>query len=83
MAALALLVYSYASLQDRLYHFGVLRAIGLYRRQVLSQVVIEYTLLIVYGVLTGWWVGVLTSQLFTPFFRLTGAAGLPLPPLSQ
>ena len=81
MAALALLIYSYASLQDRLFQFGVLRAIGLYRRQVLSQVILEYSLLIAYGVLSGWWIGAVTSQLFAPFFRLTDVASIPLPPL--
>ncbi|MDQ3248832.1 MAG: ABC transporter permease, partial [Chloroflexota bacterium] len=81
MAALALLIYSYASLQDRLYQFGVLRAIGLYQRQVLGQVVIEYLLLILFGVASGWWIGAATSQLFSPFFRITGQAGVPLPPL--
>ncbi len=81
MAALALLIYSYASLQDRLYQFGVLRAIGLYKGQVLTQVIIEYLLLILFGVASGWWIGAATSQLFSPFFRVGGQPGIPLPPL--
>ena len=81
MAALALLIYSYASLQDRLYQFGVLRALGLYRRQILSQVTLEYILLIAYSILTGWWIGAAAAELFTPFLRITDVAGVPLPPL--
>ncbi len=81
MAVLALLIYSYASLQERLYQFGVLRAIGLRKRQVLSQVVIEYGILILFGALAGWWIGVQTVQLFAPFFRITGVSEIALPPL--
>ena len=81
MAVLALLIYSYASLQERLYQFGVLRAIGLRKRQVLSQVVLEYGILILFAALAGWWIGVQTVELFAPFFRITGASEIALPPL--
>jgi putative ABC transport system permease protein len=43
MAVLALLVHSYASLQERLYQFGVMRAMGLLHRQVVGQVVLLVT----------------------------------------
>lgn len=81
MAILALLIYSYASLQDRLYQFGVLRAIGVYRRQALIQVALEYGLLTLFGAVAGWLIGVQTAQLFTPFFRITGRPEIALPPL--
>lgn len=81
MAALTLLVYSYASLRDRLYQFGVLRAIGLYGWQVLGQIVLEYGLIIAFGAAAGLWIGAGTSQLFAPFFRITGGAEAMLPPL--
>ncbi|MEM7534556.1 MAG: ABC transporter permease [Chloroflexota bacterium] len=81
MAVLALLIYSYASLQDRLYQFGVLRAIGLYQRQVVSQVVLEYSLIIAYGAVGGLIIGAATAQIFIPFLRTAGRTGLPLPPL--
>ncbi|MGA9349412.1 MAG: FtsX-like permease family protein [Anaerolineae bacterium] len=81
MAAMGLLIYSHASLQERLYHFTVLRAMGLMRRQVVGQVILEYTLLTVCGAAAGAFIGVAASELFVPFFRVTGEKGLPLPPL--
>lgn len=81
MAMLALLVHNYASLQERLYQFGILRAIGLWRGQVLVQVILEYSLLTFYGAAVGSLIGLYTAELFTPFFRIPEAAGAPLPPL--
>jgi ABC-type antimicrobial peptide transport system permease subunit len=81
MAVLALLVHSYASLQERLYQFGVLRAIGLAHRQVIGQVVLEYALLTLYGALIGAFTGLLTAEIFAPFFRIPDNAGAPPPPL--
>jgi putative ABC transport system permease protein len=81
MAMLALLVHNYASLQERLYQFGVMRAIGLWRSQVILQVVVEYSLLTAYGAFMGATIGLNTSQLFAPFFRIPEANGVPLPPL--
>lgn len=81
MAILALLVYSNASLQERLYQFGILRAVGLMQRQLIGQVIIEYTVLILYGAMIGLWIGAATSALFVPFFRIAGVQNAPLPPL--
>ena len=81
MATLGLLIYSYASLQDRLYRFTVLRAVGLFRSQIVGQVILEYSFLIAYGAIVGALVGILSSELFIPFFRITGEEGIPLPPL--
>jgi putative ABC transport system permease protein len=81
MATLALLVHGFAALSERGYQFGVLRALGLRRGQVLAQVGMEYALITAYGALGGTLVGALAAFLFAPFFRITGAATLPLPPL--
>jgi putative ABC transport system permease protein len=81
MAILALLVHSYASMQERLYLFGVLRALGLRQRQVLGQVALEYGLLTAYGAAIGTGVGLWTAALFAPFLRIPAAAGAPPPPL--
>ena len=81
MAVLGLLVHSYASLQERLYWFAVLRAIGLTRRQVVGQVILEYGFLTAYGALAGAGIGAMCSLLFAPLFRVTGEKGIPLPPL--
>ncbi|MEZ4866295.1 MAG: ABC transporter permease [Caldilineaceae bacterium] len=81
MAMLALLVHNYASLQERHYQFGVMRAIGLLHGQVLSQVALEYIILSAYGAFVGASIGLTTAELFTPFFRIPDKAGAPMPPL--
>lgn len=81
MAAMALLIYSYSSLRERLYRFTVLRAVGLMRQQIAAQVILEYVFLVVYSAVVGTIIGTLASELFVPFFRVTGEKGTPLPPL--
>ncbi len=81
MAILGLLLYSNASLRDRMYRFSVLHAVGLLHRQIVRQVVMEYTFLAAFGALSGTFVGMFASRLFVPFFRFTGERGIPLPPL--
>ena len=81
MAILGLLLYSYAALRERVYRFAVLHAVGLLHRQIVAQVVMEYTFLAAFGALAGTIIGMLASQLFVPYFRVTGEAGVPLPPL--
>ncbi len=81
MAVLALLVHSYASLQERLFQFGVLRAIGALRRQLVAQLTIEYSLLVLYGTIAGSFIGAYASELFTPFFRSASQSKVMLPPL--
>ena len=81
MAILGLLLYSYASLRDRMYRFSVLHAVGLLHRQIVTQVVMEYTFLAAFGALAGALIGLLASQFFVPYFRVTGESGIPLPPL--
>ncbi len=81
MALLALLVHSYASLQDRMFQFGVLRAVGVLRAQIIGQISIEYILLTGYGTVAGAGIGAWASQIFSPFFRITAEVRDPLPPL--
>jgi hypothetical protein len=84
MAILGLLLYSYASLRERVYRFSVLHAVGLLHRQIVIQVVMEYTFLATFGALAGTFIGMFAAQLFVPFFRFTGEKGIPsvsLPPL--
>lgn len=81
MAIMGLLLYSYASLRDRVYRFSVLHAIGLRHRQIVTQVVLEYSFLAAFGALAGTLIGMFASHLFVPFFRFTGERGIPLPPL--
>ena len=81
MAILGLLIYSYASLRDRMYRLSVLHAVGLLHREIVTQVVMEYTFLATFGALAGGLIGLVASQFFVPYFRVTGEKGIPLPPL--
>ena len=82
MATMGLLIYSYASLRERVYHLAMLLAVGVSRSQVIAQVVMEYTFLSLFGVSAGAFIGITASNLFVPFFRFTGEkGGIPLPPL--
>jgi len=81
MAILGLLLYSYASLRERMYRFSVLHAVGLLHREIVRQVVMEYAFLSAFGALAGAIIGMLASQLFVPYFRVTGERGVPLPAL--
>ncbi len=81
MATLALLVHSYAALQEQLYQLGVLRAIGLSQRAVLGQIGVEYAVLTLFGSGAGAWIGLVAAQLFAPYFRIPGSDGAPPPPL--
>jgi len=81
LSAIGFLVYSYASLQERLFRFTVLRAVGLSPRQLISQLGIESLVLMVYGVAGGAGIGALASRLFIPFFQATDAQVLNPPRL--
>ena len=81
MAILGLLVYSYASLQERAYRLAVLNAVGLSKRQIMAQVILEYSFLALFGAFAGAFIGLAAAELFVPFFRYTGESGISLPPL--
>ncbi len=81
MAAMGLLIYTYASLQDRIRRFTILRAVGLQRRQISTQVIMEYLFLTSFGAIAGALIGAGASHFFVPLFRVTGEKGVPLPTL--
>ena len=81
MAIMGLLIYTYASLRERLQRFTILRAVGLLRTQISGQVVMEYAFLTAYGSIAGAGIGQFASELFVPLFQFTGEEGIPLPPL--
>ncbi|MDF1513152.1 MAG: FtsX-like permease family protein [Anaerolineae bacterium] len=84
MAVMGLLIYTYASLAERLHRFTILRAIGLLRQQITGQVILEYAFLTAYGSIAGAMIGITASELFVPLFRVAqqeGVTGVPLPPL--
>jgi hypothetical protein len=69
LSGIGLLIYNYASLQERLFRFTILRAVGLSVVQVVAQVAIEYIILMAYSVVGGAAIGVWASRLFIPFFQ--------------
>jgi ABC-type antimicrobial peptide transport system permease subunit len=68
-SGIGLLIYNYASLQERLFRFTILRAVGLSLGQIVAQVALEYVVLMAYGIVGGAVVGAAGSQLFIPFFQ--------------
>ncbi len=80
-AGVSLLIYSYASLRERLFRFTILRAVGLSLAQVVGQVTIEYAALTVYSVVGGALIGALASVLFVPFFQAADEGILRPPPM--
>ena len=81
VAVFGLIIYTQASLRERLHRLTALRAMGMSRRQVVVQVVIEYVLLLLFGTIAGAGIGTAASQLFLPFMTVTTQASVPLPPL--
>ena len=75
-AAIGLLIYNYASLQERLFRFSILRAVGISRLQVVAQVAVEYVILMIYGVAVGAGIAIGASRLFIPYFQAANKSGL-------
>jgi ABC-type antimicrobial peptide transport system permease subunit len=80
-SGIGLLIYNYASLQERLFRFSILRAVGLAREQIVAQVAIEYVLVMAYGVVGGTGIGVWAALWFVPYFQATEGGALRPPPM--
>jgi hypothetical protein len=80
-SGIGLLIYNYASLQERLFRFSILRAVGLTRPQLVLQVAIEYTLVMAYGVVGGTGIGVWAALWFVPYFQAPEGGMLRPPPM--
>jgi putative ABC transport system permease protein len=81
LSAIGLMVYNYASLQERIFRFTILRAVGLSLRQLVGQVGIEYFILMIYSIAGGAGVGGLAAWLFIRFFQAADADVLRPPTL--
>jgi putative ABC transport system permease protein len=79
-ASLAFLLHSFRSLQKRVPHFGILRALGLSVRQVTVMVVFEEFLLGGLGAVGGSAIGALTSNLFIPLLQVGSVVQGTTPP---
>jgi ABC-type antimicrobial peptide transport system permease subunit len=80
-AGIGLLIYNYASLQERLFRFSILRALGLTRSQIVLQVAVEYAIVMAFGVIGGTAIGVWAGQWFIPFFQAAEGVALRPPPM--
>jgi len=74
------LLYTFLSLKNRMLQFGVLRAIGLKIRQVMSMLLYEIGITVGLGVLVGTFVGETVSKLYLPLLRLSIDAQRDVPP---
>lgn len=75
-----LLIYSFANLTGRTPRFAMLRAIGMHSREIIGIVASEYLLVLAYGVAAGILLGVISSQLYVPYFPLTQNPAQQVPP---
>jgi putative ABC transport system permease protein len=80
LAVANLLVSSTMMMQKRSISYAVLQALGLRRLGVLRVVAYEGILTIAYGLAAGVLCGVFCARLYVPYFPLSDAAGLPVPP---
>jgi len=80
LAALGLLLYTSVSIVRRARRFAVLRAVGMHHSELMRTVSVEYLITLVYGIMAGTALGIVSSILFVPFFALTETAAVPIPP---
>ena len=80
LAVANLLVSSTMMMQRRSIGYAVLQALGLQRGKVLQTVTLESLVSMAYGLAAGVACGVLCARLYVPYFPLSDAAGLPVPP---
>ena len=71
LTILGFLMYSYMSFRRRMQQLGILRAMGLSVRQLVSLFFFENGFLIALGVVLGTALGVVTGNLFIPFLQLS------------
>jgi putative ABC transport system permease protein len=80
MTIMGFLLYTFLSLRNRMLQFGVLRAIGLRVRQLMSMLIYEQVLTVGLGVLVGTLLGEQVSSLFLPMLKLTVDSQKEVPP---
>ncbi|WP_243735201.1 ABC transporter permease [Paenibacillus turpanensis] len=74
------LLYWFFHLSGRVVQFGVLRAMGLSRKQLTGMLLLEQSFTAVLSIGLGLGIGKLTSLLFLPFLQTTGSAQAQVPP---
>ena len=74
IGALMIFTTMMGSVVERTKEIGVLRAIGLRKRQIINELMIEVAAISIIGGLVGWGVGMLASWLILPYFSQSGLA---------
>jgi putative ABC transport system permease protein len=80
LTVLGFLLYALFSFRRRFIEMGMLRAVGLSVRQMVSLLAAELAFLVLIGIGAGTLVGVLASQLFVPFLKIGAASETLYPP---
>lgn len=80
LTVLGFLLYALFSFRRRFIEMGMLRAVGLSIRQMLSLLASELALLVLIGIGAGTLVGVFASTLFVPFLQIGASSQAHFPP---
>ena len=68
----SLTAYALISFRRQLPEFGILRAMGIARHQMVALIMFEHGFLVLLGTAAGTALGIVTGALFTPFMQLDG-----------
>jgi putative ABC transport system permease protein len=79
LTILGFMLYSFLSARRRMQQLGILRAMGLSIRQLISLFIFEQGFLIVLGMVVGTLLGVWTGSLFIPFLQIKSEAHAGIP----
>lgn len=70
LTVLSFFLYAFLTFERRVVQMGILRAIGMSARQLVTLTVLEQACLILLGAVAGAAIGLLATYVFIPFFRL-------------
>jgi putative ABC transport system permease protein len=80
VATIGFLIYWILSIKERTLQFGIFRAIGLRKRDVISIIILEQVLLSCTSVLVGIIIGGIASDIFVPLIQIVTSASGQVPP---
>ena len=80
MSGIGFLLYATASMRRRFIQIGILQAIGLPNRQMITSLILEQVLLMITAILGGALVGLVTAKLYIPGLQIGQASGSLVPP---
>ena len=74
------IIYWVLSIRSRVLQFGIFRAMGMTKRNVLAMIAIEQVLISLVAIVMGIVIGGLSCRLFMPLLQVMGAAAEQVPP---